>query len=215
MWNPKLKLRCYKLLLTVWNMMDRLNCLSGTLNKAVIRKWAIAVGPFLLEDSDRVTPGHSGMRWREGTTRNNVLASSWTPARLDLLSFQLRVEARGLGVGSTHALWSFYITPNTAKGISSRRPPLLTHHRPPTLAPTLHFANGNSLTGFRISVENCEFFILLRSIVPLIPSKGGQKPGYRVYPPPAQNVTLLKRSHSPTHQDQWEALLAFGPECRL
>lgn len=93
MWSPKLKLRSYKLLLTVWNTMDRLNCLTGTLNKAAIRKWALAVGLFSLEDSDRVTPGHSGMRWRDGTTRNNVLASLWTPAQLDLLSFQLRVEA--------------------------------------------------------------------------------------------------------------------------
>lgn len=107
MWSLKLKLRSYKLLLTVWNTMDWLNCLSGTLNKAAIRKWVIVVGLFLLHDSDKVTPGHCGMRWREGTTRNNMLASSWTPIRFAVFLTACGGEGGGVQVERVH--WGVFI----------------------------------------------------------------------------------------------------------
>lgn len=133
--------------------------------------------------------GDPGPLWDEKAGRNDTeqcASELLDPSAIRSAVFPTARGGRGVGVGSTYALWTFYITPNTAEGIGSHRPPLLTHHRPP-FAPTLHFANGNSLTGFRISVENCEFFILLRSIVLLIPRKEGQKPGYRVQLPPTEN----------------------------
>lgn len=131
MWNPKLKLRCYKLLLTVWNMMYRLNCLSGTLNKAAIRKWAIAVGPILLEDSDRVTPGPLWDEMVGGNDTEQCASELLDPSSSRFACLSNCVWRQGAGAGNTYALWGFYITPGTAEGVGSHISPLLTHHRPP------------------------------------------------------------------------------------
>lgn len=137
--------------------------------------------------------GDPGPLWDEmagGNDTEQCASQLLDPSSIGCLS-NCRLQRQG--AGSTYALWSFYIIPNTADGIGSHGPTLLTHHQPP---PTSAPLCKRKLIVFESRWRT------VKLIVQLIPRKEGQKSTclawdhWELEPPPHLN---FGPSWSPPH----------------